>query len=271
VSRASFLARLVDRAKDHGNTIYEELQGNSVVASAIADWRDVAKDTALGVKEDLDTVAAWASPTIDATPGKHTLEDTIDEFIFDPATELAPLDLIGLGVASTSKAAMKGIRHAAKKVGFKVDDIVRGGRKAKEVVPVKAVPAKRTGQAVEGFSHARGGASVEQMARDAGGTVFYRVNPAGKAVRVIGNAEDAALRAGRDAIVKVLPDGSSHVEAGQVLGKRMQDAIFALKPGKARDVSKAKTVTLDLGKKATDEEDFLKSLGVQPGRGPVPK
>lgn len=60
----------------------------------------------------LDKIAAWASPTIDATPGKETLEDKIDRFVFDPQSSLAPLELALMGggraLAQTMKNAKAG-------------------------------------------------------------------------------------------------------------------------------------------------------------------
>lgn len=268
--------QVLARAERNGNTIYEELQGDSVIASAVADWNDVVTDIAGSAKAGLakagravNFAAEWVSPTWDATPGKRTIEDTIDEIIFDPNSALAPLEIMALGATSTSKAAVSGVKFLAKKIGWNVDDFVKAKRAIKLTgrEPVAAPAAK----VVEGFAHDVGGASAEAIARKAGGTRFFRVNPAGRVTPVLTNAEDAALRAGRDVVVRVTPSGEKVVEGGRVVGQRVQDAIQTLKPGKARSFGPTKTVTLDLGKKAADEDAFLKSLGVQPGRGPKPR
>lgn len=55
----------------------------------------------------LDKIAAWASPTIDATPGRETFEDKIDRFIFDPQSGTAPLELLLLGSGKAGVQALK--------------------------------------------------------------------------------------------------------------------------------------------------------------------
>ena len=114
--RANFLSNLIRQAKKQGNTIYEQLQGNSVIQSSLADWAEVAKDAMKGAGKEVEHGLALLSPTIDATPGRHTIEDTIDQFIFDPKSPIAPLELMALGSVSGSKAALDGVADATVRV-----------------------------------------------------------------------------------------------------------------------------------------------------------
>ena len=264
ISRAGFLGTLMKKAKENGNTIYEELQGNSVVASAVGDWNEAIKRTKAGV----DKAAALISPTIDATPGKRTIEDTIDEFIFDPRSNLAPLELFALGAGSASKAAVKGLTATARKLGWKLPGaskrIVRGvADPLVRSAPTGKAP-KVTTRVVEGLKHDVGGASIESMNREARGELAYRVTRSGKATPILQNAEDA-VAGSADAIVRVVPGKGFQVQSGNLVGRRMQDAAGKLKPGKVRDLGPAKTHRL---KSAADDDDFLKSLGVTLGKGP---
>lgn len=270
INRAGFLSTLMKKAAENGNTIYEELQGNSVIASSVGDWNEALKKAKKGV----DKAAALISPTIDATPGRRTLEDTIDEFIFDPRSNLAPLELFALGASSTSAAAAKGLTAAARKMGWNVSEFVRGGRTVKGVAdPVVRKAGKVTKKPVatvrEGFQHDVGGLSPESFHRDATGTKFFKIDRAGKATPVIQNAEDAGsllINKGvpGHAIVKVGPRGSQ-LEGGALANRAMQTTFDNLKPGKIKDVGETVTHTL---KSADDDVDFLKKLGVRIGKGP---
>lgn len=271
---------LVTRAGERGHSIYEELQSGDVIKDAIADWNDIIVDTAKGSAKDAEHIFKLLHPTLDAQPGRHTLEDVIDPIIFDPQSNLAPLEMMALGMQSGTKAAAKGIAWAGKKMAWKVDDMyrgIRGGEKvakeaAEEVAKIvpKAVPKRQPSATVlEGMQHAQGGASPESISRRAAGVRTYRMNRAGVATEIPQGGEDAAARMG-EAIIEVVPGQAPWVKTGKVVGKTMQDAMGTLKPGKVRDVSKAKTVTLDLAKDMADEDEFLKSLGVQGGRGPKP-
>lgn len=55
----------------------------------------------------IDKAAAWISPTIDATPGRETFEDKIDRFIFDPQSNIAPLEILLWGSGKAGVQALK--------------------------------------------------------------------------------------------------------------------------------------------------------------------
>lgn len=140
-----------------------------------------------------------------------------------------------------------------------------GGETAMQVGSVggKKAAGKGAAKVAEGFTHGRGGASIEAMARDAGGTRFFKVDRAGKATPVLSNAEDAAMRLDpTEALVRVTPNGEQIVEGGQVVGKRMSDAIGKLTPGASRDVGEA--AVHNIGDETIDSTlDFLSKLGVE--------
>ena len=131
-ARGSFISSLIKSAAEKGNSLYEELQGPSVLNNAVADWnfavKDAVKETGKDIGKAIGTSAKrigrmveFISPTLDATPGRRTVEDAIDEFLFDPKSPIAPLELMALGSVSGSKHALKGAIAAGKKVGIKVD------------------------------------------------------------------------------------------------------------------------------------------------------
>jgi hypothetical protein len=133
--RGGFLGRLMQSAVRNGNSIYEEIQGGTIVDRVQQDLQElgpILADTMKGVKGDVKKAIALASPTIDASPGKRTIEDTIDEIIFDPKSPLAPLELAALGITSTSRVAAKGAREAFKKLGWKADDIIQKSSKLRK-------------------------------------------------------------------------------------------------------------------------------------------
>jgi hypothetical protein len=108
--RGGFLGRLMQSAVRNGNSIYEEIQGGTIVDRVQQDLQElgpILADTMKGVKGDVKKGIALASPTIDASPGKRTIEDTIDEIIFDPKSPLAPLELAALGITIQKSSKLR--------------------------------------------------------------------------------------------------------------------------------------------------------------------
>ena len=287
--REGFLRDLMNQAKENGHSIYEELQGGSVIRSAQADWNGaigVLADTLEATGKDIEHLFKVVHPTIDSTPDRHTLEDVIDPIIFDPQSSIAPLELMALGVSSTSRFAAAGAKAAARKVGFMIDDAIglrraaSEGTKAivKEAAPAVAkrvddvveVTSKAKSKVVEGMKHSQYGASPEAMAREARGEIFYRISPSGKATQIISGGEDAAMKAAertKDAIVRVVGKGN-YVPEGGAMNAAQDAAAATLKPGKVRDIT-AKTHKL-IDEPLDEAEELMRSLGIQPGRGPKP-
>jgi len=276
--RASFLNMLIDEAAAKGNTIYEELQGDSIIKSAEANWNEVAAiatDTFKGSVEDAEHLFKVIHPAIDASPGRMTLEDKIDPILFDPDPNVGPLQLMGMGLASSSAAAAAGAKHVARQVGFKVGGLFNAHRTVKAAQAVDEVAPRAAGlvddgvtKVVEGMSHAQGGASTESMQRAARGVRYYKFK-GGRAELLPQGGEDVAAQAG-ELVAQVDGKSSFFKEVGRRVTKADEDLLATLKPGKARDVGKANTVALDLAEDAAKNKDFLDDLGVGVGQGPRP-
>jgi hypothetical protein len=122
----------------------------------------------------------------------------------------------------------------------------------------------KSGKALAGFAHDQGGASIEAISRRA---EFWKIGRSGNITPVIQGGEDAAMAAGKDAIVRMTPDGNPVIEGGSLANKKMMDAFNQLpafgtqKTQFVDDVSKATTHFLE--DDSADAADFLKSLGVE--------
>jgi hypothetical protein len=126
IGRGNFLANLMQQADRAGRTPEEEFFGGTIPA-AIEEWKEIAADTMSGVKEDVDKIAAWVSPTIDATPGRETWEDKIDRFIFDPTSATAPIEAAAMGAPKAVAAGARGMHTAYKtsRLGNRIDTIAK--------------------------------------------------------------------------------------------------------------------------------------------------
>jgi hypothetical protein len=124
-------------------------------------------------------------------------------------------------------------------------------------------PGKKLSKALEGFKHGAQG-SIEENFREAAGTLFYRVDRAGKATPIPKGVDAKATRS--DAVVQVNADNSRTVIDGDVMSFQQEQAINALEPGEVRDLGES--VVHELVDEPLDETAaFLAELGVESGEG----
>ena len=232
----------------------------------------------------IEKILALLSPTLDASPGKDTIEDKIDNFIFDPHSPTAPLDLIpGLGGGAQAIDSVFGAFGKIKGIMDKGFEIAKIGRKSrskpltaglsktdelvKSVARGRKVGAPlegKSGEALAGFAHDQGGASIEAISRRA---EFWKISRSGKLTPIVQGGEDAAMSAGQNAIVRMTPDGNAVIEGGALANKGMIDAFKTIPDFGAQKLQRVREVadatTHFLADDGADVADFLKKLGVE--------